>query len=84
MHLDVTQLRAFYLSPLGGVARRVIARHIRAKWRRIPGETLIGIGYATPYIGSYRGEVLRLGRLHAGRTRGCRLAQWCRRQHRYG
>jgi SAM-dependent methyltransferase len=61
MHLDVLDLRAFYMSPLGSVARRVIARHIRSKWRKLSGQTLIGIGYATPYIGSYRGEVLRLG-----------------------
>ncbi|NOU08326.1 MAG: methyltransferase domain-containing protein [Hyphomicrobiaceae bacterium] len=61
MHLDVLDLRAFYRSPLGSVARRVIARHIRTKWRKLSGQTLIGIGYATPYIGSYRGEVLRLG-----------------------
>lgn len=61
MQLDVEALRDFYATPLGQVARRLLAHRIRARWRHIPGGTLIGLGYATPYLGSFRGEVRRLG-----------------------
>ncbi|HRK18227.1 MAG TPA: methyltransferase domain-containing protein [Hyphomicrobiaceae bacterium] len=60
MHLDVLELRAFYATPLGSVARRVIAGHIRRLWGRVPGETIVGIGYAPPYIGGYRAEAARI------------------------
>ena len=63
MHLDILDLRAFYASPLGGVTRRIIAQKVRAMWPRAGGETLIGLGFATPFLGSYRGEVRRLGAL---------------------
>jgi SAM-dependent methyltransferase len=61
MHLDILDLTSFYASPLGGLARRLIAQKVRAHWRRAEGETLIALGFGTPYLGSYRGEVRRLG-----------------------
>ena len=61
MHLDILDLTAFYASPLGGVARRIIAQKVRAHWRHADGETLISLGFGTPYLGSFRGEVRRLG-----------------------
>jgi SAM-dependent methyltransferase len=63
MHLDVAELRDFYTRPLGLLVRRLLAHRIRARWRRITGETLIGLGFATPYLGAFRGEALRLGAL---------------------
>ncbi len=63
MQLDVAELRAFYATPLGGVARRLLAQRIRTHWRREAGLVVIGVGYATPYLGSFRGEALRLGAL---------------------
>ena len=63
MHLDVVELKSFYATPLGGVVRRIIAHRIRARWRRADGCVLMGLGFATPYLGSYRGEALRLGAL---------------------
>lgn len=63
MHTDVRQLLEFYASPLGGMARRILAHRIRARWRRCHGMTLMGLGFATPYLGSFRGEVARLGAL---------------------
>ena len=56
MQPDVTELLEFYARPLGGTTRRIIAHRIRARWRRVPGSTLVGLGYATPYLGSFRGE----------------------------
>lgn len=63
MQLDVTELLAFYERPLGAVVRRILAQQIRARWPRIQGATLIGLGFAAPYLGSFRGEVARLGAL---------------------
>jgi SAM-dependent methyltransferase len=63
MPIDVSELREFYASPLGGVARRIIAQRIRAHWRRADGLVVVGLGYATPYLGSFRSEAARLGAL---------------------
>jgi SAM-dependent methyltransferase len=63
MELDILDLTSFYASPLGGVARRIIAQKVRQHWARAEGETLIALGFGTPYLGSYRGEVRRLGAL---------------------
>jgi SAM-dependent methyltransferase len=63
MRPDVTELMDFYARPLGGMVRRILAHRIRARWRRVPGATLFGLGFATPYLGSFRGEVERLGAL---------------------
>jgi SAM-dependent methyltransferase len=63
MHTDIRQLLTFYASPLGTVARRIIAHHVRSRWRRCTGKTLMGLGFASPFLGSFRGEVARLGAL---------------------
>jgi SAM-dependent methyltransferase len=63
MHTDIRQLLDFYASPLGTRVRRILAHRIRARWRRASGLTLMGLGFATPYLGSFRGEVARLGAL---------------------
>lgn len=43
--------------------RRVLSQKVRALWPRPAGCTLAGYGFATPFIGSFRGEALRLGAL---------------------
>ena len=63
MPLDVVDLRAFYATPLGGMARRLIGQRIRAQWRRADGMVVMGLGFAAPYLGSFRNEALRLGAL---------------------
>ena len=63
MHPDVLELRAFYASALGSVARRLLAGRIRARWRSVNGAQLMGLGYAVPYLGMFRGEAARLGAL---------------------
>jgi SAM-dependent methyltransferase len=63
MHTDVRQLLDFYASPLGSVVRRILGHRIRARWRSCANLTLMGLGFATPYLGSFRGEVGRLGGL---------------------
>jgi SAM-dependent methyltransferase len=61
MHLDVTDLRDFYMTPLGQIVRRILTHRIRARWRHVEGQTVIGLGFATPYLGVFRGEALRVG-----------------------
>jgi SAM-dependent methyltransferase len=61
MYLDVAELRAFYSRPLGQAVRRLIGHRIRARWRHLDGQTLIGIGFATPYLGAFMGEAARVG-----------------------
>lgn len=61
MHIDVIDLRDFYSSPLGQVARRLIGHKLRARWPDVTGLTVIGVGYATPYLGVFAAEAARLG-----------------------
>lgn len=61
MHHDVGELRDFYARPLGVAVRRLLAHRLRARWRNVTGETIIGLGYAPPMLGPYRDEALRVG-----------------------
>ncbi|KAB2918374.1 MAG: methyltransferase domain-containing protein [Hyphomicrobiaceae bacterium] len=63
MHLDIVDLRSFYAGPLGSVVRRVLAQRIRGRWRNVGGMQLMGLGFAVPYIGLFRGEAACLGAL---------------------
>lgn len=63
MQLDAVDLRDFYGRPLGSTVRRLLTHRIRARWRDVHREVVIGIGFATPYLGIFRGEALRLGAL---------------------
>ncbi len=59
MSLDVVDLRNFYAHPLGTVARRFVSRGVRARWKDTRGQRVLGIGYATPYLGLFREEAER-------------------------
>ena len=59
MSIDVVDLRNFYGQRLGVVARRFVGRGIRALWRDTAGQRVLGIGYATPYLGLFREEAER-------------------------
>jgi len=63
MSLDVVDLRDFYGRPLGSAVRRLLTRRIRARWRNVQGAHLMGLGFAVPYIGMFRGEAACLGAL---------------------
>jgi len=63
MQQDVVDLRDFYNRPLGGVVRRLLTSRIRSRWRSAQGAQLMGLGFAVPYIGMFRGEAARLGAL---------------------
>jgi len=51
MRLDVTDLRAFYASPLGLVTQRIVSRAIEGFLGSVSGLRVLGIGYVTPYLG---------------------------------
>jgi SAM-dependent methyltransferase len=59
MSLDVVDLRNFYAQPLGTVARRFLSRGIRARWSDTHGQRIVGLGYATPYLGLFREDAER-------------------------
>lgn len=59
MSIDVVDLRNFYAHRLGTVARHFIGRGIRHHWDDARGQRVLGIGYATPYLGVFRDEAER-------------------------
>jgi SAM-dependent methyltransferase len=60
MALDVVDLRSFYATPLGRVARRFVGRIVRDRWTSCAGFSILGVGYATPYLGWFRDEAVRV------------------------
>jgi len=60
MHTDVVDLRDFYETRLGQVARHMIRHAIRNMWPDLHGLSLLGVGYATPYLRQFRGEAERV------------------------
>ncbi len=60
MHLDVTELNAFYETTLGQMTRRVLGRRIRDLWSDTKGLRVLGFGYATPYLRPFVGEAERV------------------------
>ena len=59
MALDVIQLQAFYASPLGQVARRILSARLRSLWPDLRGFALAGVGYASAYLPIFRDETDR-------------------------
>lgn len=59
MSTDVVDLRSFYASPLGHVARRFVGRSIVNFWDDVSGARLVGIGYAVPYLTLLRDQAER-------------------------
>src|SRR6266446_2736153 len=59
LRMDVVDLRNFYAHPLGTVARRFVGRGVRRLWSGSAGLRMLGVGYATPYLGLFREEAER-------------------------
>jgi len=59
MASDVVDLRDFYRTGLGQVARRMIRRAVRRVWPDLHGMRLLGIGYATPFLSALSGNTER-------------------------
>jgi SAM-dependent methyltransferase len=59
MSSDVVDLRDFYRTDLGQVARRMIRGAIRRVWPDLRGMRLLGIGYPTPFLAAVSPETER-------------------------
>ena len=53
MSFDVVDLRDFYATSLGVTSRRMVHLGIRALWPDMAGMSVLGFGYATPYLGPF-------------------------------
>jgi hypothetical protein len=60
MFPDVVDLRDFYDTSLGQVARRMIRQRARMIWPNVAGMSLLGLGYATPYLRAFKDEAARV------------------------
>ena len=60
MPIDVIDLRSFYSSSLGEVARRVVHKIVRQRFNNCTGYSILGVGYATPYLEIFREEAVRV------------------------
>ena len=60
MQLDVRDLADFYQTPLGLVARRIIAQPLRRFWPDMQGRRLLGYGFAPPYLNEFSGDAERI------------------------
>jgi len=63
MYIDVKELSEFYASPMGLVVRRTLRRRIRERWPNVKDQSVVGLGYAPPYLSSFQGEARRVGAL---------------------
>jgi len=60
MWTDVIELRDFYNTRLGHVARRMMRRKIRQFWPDVRGRNMMALGYPTPFLRYYREEAQRV------------------------
>jgi SAM-dependent methyltransferase len=57
---DVSELRQFYCSWLGQVARRLIRRRLRLLWPDLAGMRVLAMGYGTPYLRPFMEQAERV------------------------
>lgn len=60
MWTDVVDLRDFYDTSLGQVARRLIRRRMRMIWPNVAGLSVLGVGFATPFLRPFKDEAERV------------------------
>lgn len=60
MWTDVVDLRDFYATSLGQMARRMIRRQVRQLWPDVSGLRVLGLGFATPYLRPFLAEAERV------------------------
>ncbi len=59
MWTDVLDLNDFYSSTLGQMTVRLLRARLRDVWPNVRGETVLGLGYATPFLRPFREEAHR-------------------------
>ena len=67
MTFDASTLRDFYRTQLGRAVRQQLSPVIRQRWPTLDGMTLVGAGFAAPYLSAFRGQALRLACLMPAR-----------------
>src|SRR4051812_13466633 len=60
MRRDVLELRQFYASDLGRAARAMVSRKVVEAWGDTHGQDVLGLGYATPFLASFRPQARRV------------------------
>jgi SAM-dependent methyltransferase len=60
MWIDVVDLKAFYATPLGQTAQRMVARRVRDIWPDVHAQTILGLGFAPPVLGQFLEEADRV------------------------
>jgi len=60
MSIDVVDLRNFYDTGPGLVARRLIRKRLRAMWPDVGAFSVMGFGYSTPYLRLFQSEAVRV------------------------
>lgn len=60
MWSDIIDLREFYARRIGRTAQRMIRRQVRELWPDVSNLNVLGLGFATPYLGVFRGEAERV------------------------
>ncbi len=60
MRPDVIDLREFYATRLGQVARKLVRYRIRQLWPDVSGLDLLALGYPSPYLRQFQGEARRV------------------------
>lgn len=59
MRQDISDLAAFYASPLGQAARDMTLRKVRENWGDCGGLEVLGAGYATPVLAALSDRAIR-------------------------
>ena len=59
MSHEVHGLENFYATPTGLVAARLLRDRLRALWPHLPGQAVLGLGYASPFLRLWRAEAAR-------------------------
>ena len=60
MRPDIVDLRQFYRSAVGQIARRYVGHRVREFWNDVRGLRILGLGYATPYLRPFESEAERV------------------------
>ena len=67
MHLDVQDLRNFYYrSALGRAVQKTLREELRKCWPEAKGQTVVGFGFAVPFLRPYLKEARRVTALMPG------------------
>src|SRR6201985_2606302 len=60
MWTDVLDLNEFYSSTQGQMTVRLLRARLREVWPNVRGETVLGLGYATPFLRPFIDEAARI------------------------